>query len=112
MQHLHHLANVALHRAFSVDGYTYLEFLDAYRMNPVVTGPDGVPLPFKWKQHYVVLKGFYPNLTVTTAHGVAQVYVKQPARPGRVAAPEPPRAPEYGKALPPSQPIAPDQMDE
>lgn len=69
--------NVALHRAFTTEGRTYLEFLDAYRMNPVITGPDGMPLPFKWNQQYVVLEGVHPNLTVTTAHGLAHVYVKR-----------------------------------
>lgn len=90
--------NVALHRAFTTEGRTYLEFLDAYRMNPVITGPDGMPLPFKWNQQYVVLEGVHPNLTVTTAHGLAHVYVKQPAPPARVAAPTPARAAEYGAA--------------
>ncbi len=100
-------SNIALHRAFVAEGNTYLEFLDAYRMNPVVTGPDGTPLPHQWNQQYVVLNGVHPNLTVTTPHGMAHVYTKQPAPPSRVAAPTPVRAPEYG-VLPLAQPIAHD----
>lgn len=99
-------ANIALHRAFIAEGRTFLEFLDAYRMNPVITGPDGIPLPFRWNQQYVVLEGIHPNLTVTTAHGLAHVYVKQPAPPARVAAPAPIKADEYGAARSPHHPIA------
>lgn len=91
-------SNVALHRAFIAEGRTFLEFLDAYRMNPVISGPDGIPLPFRWNQQYVVLEGVHPNLTVTTAHGLAHVYVQQPAPPARVAAPAPTKAVEYGAA--------------
>jgi hypothetical protein len=98
-------SNVALHRAFTAEGRTYLEFLDAYRMNPVITGPDGIPLPFKWNQQYVVLEGVHPNLTVTTAHGLAHVYVKQAAPPARVAAPPPAKAAEYGAARSLHQPV-------
>ncbi len=100
--------HIALHRAFVAEGNTYLEFLDAYRMNPVITGPDGIPLPFRWNQQYVVVDGIHPNLTVTTAHGMAHVYAKQPAPPSRVAAPTPVRAPEYGVSLPLAQPIVHD----
>jgi len=103
--------NVALHRAFTAGGLTYLEFLDAYRMNPVITGPDGIPLPFKWNHQYVVLEGVHPNLTVTTAHGLAHVYVKQPAPPARVAAPTPARATEYGAVRSPHPPIANESGD-
>ena len=88
--------NIALHRAFNANGKTYLEFLDARRMNPVVTGLDGVPLMYAWTENYVVLDGVYDNLTVTTPHGVAHVYARSEPPPARAAAPTPARAAEFG----------------
>jgi len=103
--------NIALHRAFNADGKTYLEFLDARRMNPVVTGPDGVPMPYAWSQNFVVLNGVYDNLTVTTPHGVAHVYVRTAPPPARVAAPTPSRALEYGAAVTVAQQKQPDNYE-
>lgn len=100
-------SNIALHRVFNVQGDTYLEFLDAKRMNPVITGVDGVPMEYRWNDRFVVLAGVQDNLTVTTPYGVAHVYAKLPAPPARVAAPTPPRALEYGVEVPAVQPPAP-----
>ena len=100
--------NISLHRAYNDDGHTYLEFLDAHRMNPVVTTFDGVPLPYAWTDKLLILDGVYDNLTVTTPHGVAHVYAKASAPPARVAAPAPARALEYGAAVPTVRQRAPD----
>ena len=100
--------NIALHRAYNDDGHTYLEFLDARRMNPVVTTVDGTALPYAWTDRLLVLEGVYDNLTVTTPHGVAHVYARMPAPPARVAAPVPARALEYGAPVPAVRPPAPD----
>lgn len=97
--------NIALHRAYNFEGNTYLEFLDAHRMNPVITGPDAIPLRYTWTKNLIVLEGVHRNLTVTTPHGLAHVYVKEIAPPARVAAPVPPRAPEYGVTVPVAQPL-------
>lgn len=97
--------NIALHRAYNFEGNTYLEFLDAHRMNPVITGLDAVPLRYTWTKNLLVLEGIHRNLTVTTPHGVAHVYAKDVAPPARVAAPVPPRAPEYGVLVPVAKPI-------
>ncbi len=100
--------NIALHRAYNDDTHTYLEFLDTFRMNPVVTGVDGVPLAFAWAENLLTLDGVYDNLTVTTPHGVAHVYAKAQAPAARVAAATPPRALEYGVAISVARPTAPD----
>ena len=91
--------NIALHRAYNDDGHTYLEFLDARRMNPVVTTVDGTALPYAWTDRLLVLEGVYDNLTVTTPHGVAHVYARMPAPPvGSVPATSSP--PARAKARP------------
>lgn len=92
--------NIALYAAFNANGKTYLEFLEAKRMNPVVTQVDGVPMEYEWDDRYVVLNGVFDNLTVTTPHGVAHVYAKKEAPPTRVTARTPPRALEYGVEVP------------
>ena len=100
--------NIALHRAYNDDGHTYLEFLDARRMNPVVTTVDGTALPYAWTDRLLVLEGVYDNLTVTTPLGLAHVYARMTAPPARVAAPVPARALEYGAPVPAVRPPAPD----
>lgn len=97
--------NIALHRAYNFEGNTYLEFLDAHRMNPVITGLDAVPLRYTWTKNLIVLEGVHRNLTLTTPHGVAHVYAKEVAPPARVAAPVPARAPEYGVEVPVAKPV-------
>lgn len=92
---------IALHRAFNDDRYTYLEFLDARRMNPVVTRVDGTPLSCFWSDQLLTVEGVHDNLTVTTPHGVAHVYARMPAPAAYVAAPTPARALEYGAEVPP-----------
>lgn len=100
--------NIALYHAYNDDKHTYLEFLDTFRMNPVVTGVDGVPLRFAWSENLLTINGVYDNLTVTTPHGVAHVYAKTQAPAARVAASTPPRALEYGAAIPIARPSVTD----